>query len=489
MKKHSNKRGITLIALIITIIVLLILAGVSFSLAIGENGVITKAQNASEASKQAQIQEDIQTAYATAIAEGYDLSNSDEIMTKIKTELEDDYGTVSIVSQDNGYLVTVDGKSYFVSDKNTSNSSNVGTTTTPSENSSYTVQFFNYDGTALWSTTVNQGSSITYGGATPTRASDNAYTYTFNTWVTAKGGSTVADLTNIQSNTSVYAAYSATAIKYTVQFFNYDGTSLWSTTANYGSSVTYGGATPTKASDNAYTYTFNTWVTTKGGSTAANLTNIQSNTSVYAAYSATAIKYTVQFCNYDGTALWSTTVGSTKASLSNITSNTTFYASYYSNSVCFVAGTKVLTEKGLVNIEDIKVGMKVYSKNLATGKVELKEVVQTFENYVDKDMVKVYTQNGVIESTSNHPYYEKTKGWVSAKNLKAGDILINSNNEEVEVKKVEYIGFVGNELNVVYNIEVEDNHNYFVGTDLVLVHNAAESPTASSIKGSSSPTC
>jgi hypothetical protein len=94
-------------------------------------------------------------------------------------------------------------------------------------------------------------------------------------------------------------------------------------------------------------------------------------------------------------------------------------------------------------------------------------------------MVKVYTQNGVIESTSNHPYYEKTKGWVSAKNLQAGDILINSNNEEVEVKKVEYIGFVGDELNVVYNIEVEDNHNYFVGNDLVLVHNT-ESPSAGS---------
>jgi hypothetical protein len=441
MKRKLNKRGITLLSLIITIIVLLILTGISFSLAVNDNGVITKAQNASEASKKSKIQEDIQTAYAIAIADKDDLSNSEEIIAKIKTELEDTYSSVTVVAQDNGYLVTVNGGSYLVG--NTDSTSNSDATSTG--NAKYTVQFCNYDGTALWSTTVNQGNSATYGGSTPTRATDNAYEYEFNTWVTSQNGTALADLTNIQSNKTVYASYSTTPIKYTVEFFDYDGTALWSTIVNYGSSVAYEGATPTKASDNTYTYTFNTWVTTKGGSTAA--------------------------------------------SLSNIKSNTTFYASYTSQTICFVAGTKVLTEKGLVNIEDIKVGMKVYSKNLATGKVELKEVVQTFENYVDKDMVKVYTQNGVIESTSNHPYYEKTKGWVSAKNLKAGDILINSNNEEVEVKKVEYIGFVGNELNVVYNIEVEDNHNYFVGTDLVLVHNAAESPTASSIKGSSSPTC
>ena len=44
----KNKTGITLIALIITIIVLLILAGVSINAVVGDNGVLTQAQNASE---------------------------------------------------------------------------------------------------------------------------------------------------------------------------------------------------------------------------------------------------------------------------------------------------------------------------------------------------------------------------------------------------------------------------------------------------------
>ncbi len=46
-----ENKGITLIALIITIIVLLILAGVSISLVVGENGIIGRAQSASEKTK------------------------------------------------------------------------------------------------------------------------------------------------------------------------------------------------------------------------------------------------------------------------------------------------------------------------------------------------------------------------------------------------------------------------------------------------------
>ena len=49
MKKNTRdkrERGITLIALVVTIVVLLILAGVSLNLVLGNNGIITKAQDA-----------------------------------------------------------------------------------------------------------------------------------------------------------------------------------------------------------------------------------------------------------------------------------------------------------------------------------------------------------------------------------------------------------------------------------------------------------
>ena len=44
----KTNKGITLIALVITIIVLLILAGVTIATLTGDNGILTKAQNAKE---------------------------------------------------------------------------------------------------------------------------------------------------------------------------------------------------------------------------------------------------------------------------------------------------------------------------------------------------------------------------------------------------------------------------------------------------------
>ena len=42
----KNQKGITLIVLVITIIVMLVLAGVSINTIVGENGILSKAQSA-----------------------------------------------------------------------------------------------------------------------------------------------------------------------------------------------------------------------------------------------------------------------------------------------------------------------------------------------------------------------------------------------------------------------------------------------------------
>ena len=56
-KKLKNKQGITLIALVVTIVVLLILAGVSIAMLTGNNGILTQAQRAKEETKEAQLDE------------------------------------------------------------------------------------------------------------------------------------------------------------------------------------------------------------------------------------------------------------------------------------------------------------------------------------------------------------------------------------------------------------------------------------------------
>ena len=56
--KRKNE-GITLIALIITVIVLIILAGVTINMVVGDNGIINKAKEAKESSKRGEAEEEI----------------------------------------------------------------------------------------------------------------------------------------------------------------------------------------------------------------------------------------------------------------------------------------------------------------------------------------------------------------------------------------------------------------------------------------------
>ena len=57
MRNKKTSKGITLIALVITIIVLLILAGVSIAMLTGKNGIITQAQNAKNKTAEAEVKE------------------------------------------------------------------------------------------------------------------------------------------------------------------------------------------------------------------------------------------------------------------------------------------------------------------------------------------------------------------------------------------------------------------------------------------------
>ena len=57
LKQKNKERGITLVALVVTIIVLIILAGVSIAMLVGENGIITQARRAAQETEQAKKEE------------------------------------------------------------------------------------------------------------------------------------------------------------------------------------------------------------------------------------------------------------------------------------------------------------------------------------------------------------------------------------------------------------------------------------------------
>ena len=77
----KNKNGITLIALVISIIVMLILAGVSLNATIGDNGIITQAQNATYMQSISALEEYLQTEYIKYYDESEDYTNKIELLS------------------------------------------------------------------------------------------------------------------------------------------------------------------------------------------------------------------------------------------------------------------------------------------------------------------------------------------------------------------------------------------------------------------------
>ena len=112
MKNIRKNKGITLIALVITIIVLLILAGVTIATLTGENGILTRASEASEETKKANVEEEVKLAVTASIGEDGKI-NLDDLNTELgKIEGEKTGIPVSSLPADitiDGYEVHIDG--------------------------------------------------------------------------------------------------------------------------------------------------------------------------------------------------------------------------------------------------------------------------------------------------------------------------------------------------------------------------------------------
>ena len=107
LRKNYSK-GITLIALIITIIMLLILAGISIVMLTGENGVLNKATKAKENTKEAQIKESVEL-----MAQDYNIGNYTGEDENIKEYFQNQAskGEISSIrdNKDNTYTINDEG--------------------------------------------------------------------------------------------------------------------------------------------------------------------------------------------------------------------------------------------------------------------------------------------------------------------------------------------------------------------------------------------
>jgi len=143
---------------------------------------------------------------------------------------------------------------------------------------------------------------------------------------------------------------------------------------------------------------------------------------------------------------------------------------------CFAAGTPIRGEHGAKAIERYRVGERVWARpdDDADAPAELKAIEEVF--VARAAIWHVHVDDQVIRTTDEHPFYVRDKGWTSAKDLRAGDVLVGQDEAESTVHEVYETG----EVERVYNFRVADHHTYFVGNDdwgfSVWCHNTCVAP-------------
>lgn len=119
----TNNKGITLIALVITIIVLLILAGVSIAMLTGNNGILTKANDASDSTTKAAIAEKVNVAIQAAYTNHVVAGKTGVLpVADIVTQYNADNGASAATGSATPITVVENGKNYSVELVQTGNS-------------------------------------------------------------------------------------------------------------------------------------------------------------------------------------------------------------------------------------------------------------------------------------------------------------------------------------------------------------------------------
>ena len=111
----KTEKGITLVALVVTIVVLLILAGVSINTVLGDDGIIKKAKEAAEATKRASAEEEM-----NRLVLEYQLAKNDETLESFLKEKVTE-GRIDGVTDNGDGTITitkkVEGKDYTITVK------------------------------------------------------------------------------------------------------------------------------------------------------------------------------------------------------------------------------------------------------------------------------------------------------------------------------------------------------------------------------------
>ena len=109
----KRNKGITLIALVVTIIVLLILAGTSITMLTGQNGILNRTAEAKEKTRLAKIDEGVKMAVMSALSKGLGTIEDEYLRDGLEEYLKGENYTLT-GDRINGWTIIVGGKNYNI---------------------------------------------------------------------------------------------------------------------------------------------------------------------------------------------------------------------------------------------------------------------------------------------------------------------------------------------------------------------------------------
>lgn len=112
----------------------------------------------------------------------------------------------------------------------------------------------------------------------------------------------------------------------------------------------------------------------------------------------------------------------------------------------------------------------VLAKDTDTGVQSYKPVEQTFQFTAD-EILTLDILGEQVETTANHSFWIKGKGWVTADELVVGDEI---EAEDGSVKPISRIRVSYDSTVNVYNFTVEDYSTYYISSLGLLTHNLSE---------------
>ena len=162
----------------------------------------------------------------------------------------------------------------------------------------------------------------------------------------------------------------------------------------------------------------------------------------------------------------------------NVRNNAKHDGIVYSSNLCVSGDTqievKIDGQEKTMNIKDAVNLLKnkeieVLSMNTETGEKSFKKITNGAMTNKKAKVLKIIDEEGnSLTCTPEHKIYTKNRGYVMAKDLVEDELEVISSSEEISVYDLDEL----EEEIEVYDITVEDNHNFYANN--ILIHNCTE---------------